>query len=588
MCIIHYSQYYYSIDMSSHYYDGDDGKTPPPPPLPPPRKSQSFDCQNSSSGVYPSTVNPYSSFQPLLPKRLKNPTHPDSASRSPPPSRTSLSTVTPPQLPLRPPKPIPKHPPRSIPARSQSLMEQSKRIVPRPPVAPHTQSVSDSSDEEGYVDITFNSKDGVECLYSESDGTALLRFVEQNQDRFPLPFEVVLGYSSRSEDVSISEGERFIAHFLKRAKVLTIVAENNHQYYVPLNSSFQFSPLHNPNNNKKEALSGFFFKTAGDVMLSRCLPRVMRVKKPYRGAGPEYCVTLNELLLVKAVVQNEDEKKYLKCIQASSGKEKRLHEECNGEFTTAPHEVRVYLPQLLDHFQLPIDALMSMGPENEEDIPSHLMSMVVTISMAHIEQSLVASTIIDEAKGKEWTVPEDMESVVLNDIPLNFDINVNIMAVSPSKADKILKLTDRLYSSFSPADVCPYLANYSRSQLCLVKSLRKEDSPTGITLVETKSIQEMRRQAAELEKANTPTTATPASFVDDHLTARLQQLETQNKLLKQTLEQIIGRPIEAAANSVTLDKLQSDHSKMKQELKNLSNAVERLTSKLLLIYSIKY
>ena len=564
--------------MSSHYA-GDNGKTPP---LPPPRKSQSFESQNNSTGVYISGVNPYSSFQPLLPKRLKSPTHPDSAPRSPPslPSRNNLSVGMPPQLPHRPPIPLPKHSPRSTPTRSQSLMEQTGgSYKPKPLIASHTQSVSDSSDEEGYVDVSFNSNNGVESLYSESDGTALMKFVEQNQDRFPLPFEVVLGYSSRSEDVSISEGERFIAHFLKRAKVFTIVAENSHQYYVPLNSSFQFSPLHNPNNNKKEALSGFFFKTAGDIMLSRCLPKVMRAKKPYRGAGPEYCVVLNELLLVKEVVQNEDDKRYLKCIQASSGKEKRLHEECNGEFTTAPHEVRVYLPQLLEHFQLPIDALMSMGPENEEDIPSHLMSMVVTISMAHVEQSLVASTIIDEAKGKEWIVPEDMESVVLNDIPLNFDINVNIMAVSPSKADKILKLTDRLYSSFSPADVCPYLANYSRSQLCLVKSLRKEDSPTGITLVETKSIKEMRRQAAEKEKANAPTTATLAPCVDDHLIARLQQLETENKLLRQTLEHIIGQPIEAAANSVTLNKLQSDHSKMKQELKNLSSAVEKLTGK---------
>ncbi len=434
--------------------------------------------------------------------------------------------------------------------------------------------------EDYYEDVSFALKQNDQSQVSYRDSLPFLKLVEQYQNHFPIAFEVVLGFSF--DDVSISEGERFIAHFLKQTKMFTIQDETGHQYSIPYNSSFQFSLLHNPNNNMKEALSGFIFKTAGDIMISRTLPKLIRAGKSFRGIGPKSCISANELLIVKEVTQIDGERRILRCIELSSGKEKHLHQECFGEFSTAPYAVKVYLPQILPHFQLPLVAQMCIGQENEEEIPAHLASAVVILSIPRIEESLITSSITDDAKyGKDFVVPDkigDSTIFIVNEIPLSFDIYVKPITVTPLNAENLLKLTDELYDSFHPSTVFSYLANCSTSQLALIKSVRNEleDSMVGVTLIESKALQEMR-----LNKKKPLIDIPGGIYLDPEIMNRIERLEYENKILKKTLKNVIGRPLDIdsspAIDSITLWDVHHECTKLKIELDNLREMVSKLT-----------
>ena len=368
-----------------------------------------------------------------------------------------------------------------------------------------------------------------------SDGISLLQFINQNQETLPAAFEVSLGFSACSEEASISEGERFIANFLKRCKVLSVEDDNKELYSIPLNTSFQFALLHDPNMNKKEAMTGFVFKTAGELMISRSLPKVIRARKAFRGVSPESSVAAKELLYVKEVVHKEGNRRYVKCVQASTGKEKQLHEECNGEFSTSPHDIREYLPNLLKHFQLPFKAVMCLGIDNEEDIPSHLVSAVVTLSNLRTEESLIAATIVDDSDTLEAILP-DNNSIILNDIPLSYDINVKPLHVKPMVAEKMIEQTEFILQNFNPAKVFPYLANHSSSQLALMKSVRKEMNMHGIELMESKLVKKRR-----LEKEAATQAASGGGGADlSKVYQQIQELETRLEKLEKKMTEFMG------------------------------------------------
>ena len=500
-------------------------------------------------------------FKPIIPKSLQPPND-----KSPClPSDQETICFQPPPLPSRERKPH---------VQTSSNNQISSRYLPQRATSfagSHTTPQKLSKDHEysseDYEDVSFGFQEQSQSLIRELQSPSLLKFVDQNQDKFPIAFEVVLGFAS--DDVAISEDEKFIAHFLKRTKMFTI-EDGNRQYTIPYNTSFQFAPLHDPNNNRKEALAGFVFKTAGDLMISRTLPKVIRARRAFRGVSPVACVVVNELLLVKEVTQIEGERRILRCISVSSGKEKQLHQECFGEFSTSPHEIKVYLPQILTHFQLPLVAQMSMGPENEEDIPAHLASCVVTISTPRIEESLIATSIDESSCGKDFIIPESIDSVTVNDIPLNFDINVKPITVTPLKAEKILNLADKLYGAFDPSTVYPYMSNCSSAQLSLIKSIRKEeDGLVGVTLVESEAFQKMR-----LRKQN-PLDA----HLDGDIMNRVEQLESQNEILKRMLEDKTGVSNSTdGGSSVSLQNVHQECTRLKIELDNLRETVSKLAN----------
>ena len=488
-----------------------------------------------------------SSVHNSITKRLTSKSGPEKTTNRSSSIDAHISNPLPPEI------PPPKTPPlkRAVPlpplptVPSTPPVEVTKRKAPPPPPPtsppavkmtskPFASNVDDDDDLDSYEDVEFNTP---QYPSHPSDGVSLLKFINQNQETLPAAFQVSLGFSACSEEASISEGERFIASFLKRSKVLSVEDENGELYSIPFNTSFQFALLHDPNLNKKEAMTGFVFKTAGDLMICRSLPKVVRARKSFRGVSPESSVLAKELLYVKEVVQKEGNRRYVKCIQASTGKEKQLHEECNGEFSTSPHDIREYLPNLLKHFQLPLRAVMCLGIDNEEDVPSHLVSAIVTISNLRTEESLITTTVVDESETLEDILP-DNNSIILNDMPLSYDINVKPLHVKPMVAEKMIEQTEYILQNFNPAKVFPYLANHSSSQLALMKSVRKEMNMNGIELMASKLVKSRR-----LEREASQAASSGGGSVDlTEVHQRIQKLEDKlNGLDKKMNEYMIAQ-----------------------------------------------
>jgi hypothetical protein len=461
--------------------------------------------------------------------------------------------------------PVQKRPPLP-PQFSLPTPPGERTTVFKPPAKPPppNNSSSDDDDIDGDDYELFDIEDKNIPLPHPSDGVTLLQFINSNKENFPLAFEVSLGYSAHCEEVSISEGERFIANFLKRSKILTIEDEKKELYSLPLNTSFQFALLYDPNENKREALTGFLFKTAGDLMLNRTLPKVIRARKGFRGISPESSVTANELLYLKEVVQKEGNRRYVKCIQASTGKEKQLHEECLGEFSTSPHDIREYLPNLLKHFQLPLRAVMCLGIDNEEDIPSHLVSAVVTVTSIRTEESLIATSITDDSDDLTYTVPDD-SNIVLNDIPLTYDVNVNQLMATPLTAEKALQQAKDVFENFNPLGVFPYLASQSTAQLSLMKSVRKEDNMDGIELIENRNI----RNAREIEQKFEGTSAESIAEMT-RMSGRLSVVEGRFNDVDQKMVQVEKRVDQISHNlKEQVAFLKDEVSKIRLELRKL-------------------
>ena len=484
----------------------------------------------------------------------------------------SSSLETPSLFPSRPPPALPTSP-RPSPALPTSSYPPPLSKKPPPP-APPTQT-SDSDEDDAYVDL---ERSAINCpINPEVDGLSFLSFVDRNKDKLPIAFGVTMGYSGRGEEASISEGERFVAHFQRRTRIFTIETENRDTYSIPLNTSFEFAVLYNPNNNKKEALHGFFFKTAGELMLLRTLPKVVRAKKHFRGISPESSVEANELLFIMEVVQKNVERAYVKCISGNSGKEKQLHKECAGEFTTSPHDIKTYLPEILQHFNTPLTVMMCLGIDNTEDITSSLISAVVTITKSHIIESIVASSITDEHENNgEYITPDDPSSVYLNDIPITFDINVHTIPVSPLNMEKLIGNTKSLFDNFNPVGVYPYLTTYATGQHALMKSLRKDEgNKIGIELIEPPSVQKLRAKQSE-----------PNSMSGDGLSKYSKQLELlqirQNNLETKMRGILQARsvPTHQGADTKAITTLQRENQQLKNDVIRLNEAIIELHDKI--------
>lgn len=508
---------------------------------------------------------------PPIPSRLRTNVAPSGPAFSPP-------TNAPPPLPSprkgaspKPPPPLPpfNRPPASLPV-SSSTPPTCHAVLPpssAPPVF--------CSEGETYEDFDFGrTSEKMEAC--PGDGMSLLKFFKDFKDEFPKSFEVTLGFSCQGDETSISEGERFVAHFLKRTKIITIRDENNETYSIPFNSALEFGLLHNPHNNQKEAQNGFIFKSAGDLMISRVLPKAIRARKAFRGISPESSVEHNELLLIKEVVQKEGERRYVKCIQLSTGKEKHLHEDCCGQFSTNPYDVRLMLPDILKHFQLPLKAVLYIGSDIDEDLPMSLVTSVIEIVTHRTDETLVASTIMDENPASTPAYMNMMDDEApanqLNEIPLAFDINVNPMHVTPLTEEKLLEETKRFFEDFNPLNVYPYLMNSSLTQLSLMKVIRKDTPNVGVELIPSKNILQM------LEKEKLQSASSSADNAETALlSTKVLLLESKH----QELQEMLGQGASSQTfnkMSGTVKQLQEENSQLRREFQVLRKEVSELRS----------
>ncbi len=125
---------------------------------------------------------------------------------------------------------------------------------------------------------------------------------------------------------------------------------------------------------------GFFYDKVSDLLALQTLPKIVRATESFRGSSPETGVDANELLAIRGIKKGVKGRS-LKVLSLQTKKKKELAENCKGCFSTRPYEVRLYLPEIVEFLRdpLPVEAMLFANAETAEELPSTMVSSVVTL-----------------------------------------------------------------------------------------------------------------------------------------------------------------------------------------------------------------
>ena len=274
---------------------------------------------------------------------------------------------------------------------------------------------------------------------------SLLQLVEKHQDLLPLCVHVCKGFYGSSERFSVSEGDIYNIHFVKKAKVVLVQDCSRVEYRIPINSSVEFGVLYSPEGNLPKALDGYKYPKVSDIMTASPLPKVVRANMMFKGTAPDNSIEKSELLIIKDIKQKAN-RRYLIVYSLTTSKVKHLFESCEGHFSTKPYDVRLFLPEILEHVPqpFPMAVYLFVHSDTSEDLPHHLFSSAATLSGESADLSLIASTNCEPETGRPLLV----------EIPVGLDIEVQVLqAKDETDCDKLYEATNELLENFDPSKV---------------------------------------------------------------------------------------------------------------------------------------
>lgn len=252
-------------------------------------------------------------------------------------------------------------------------------------------------------------------VYDSSELT-LKDFVSRHSKSFPLQFVIKKGFLGDS--VSINEGDVYTAYFEKTTEVIAVRDWKGDEYSIPVNSATHLGLIYDPNRSLDEALIGYDFETAGDVIKAVVRPTLLRATLSHRDAKASRSVERDELLLVKQCVQTRL-KNFMEVYSITQGVTKKLRPSCNGRFTTNPHKVAMYAGDLLKYIQnvSGVQALMISDSKSVlySSLPQQFTTEPATLLRHVTETSLIAKSS-----------QEPVQAYRLVEIPCALDIKVQV------------------------------------------------------------------------------------------------------------------------------------------------------------------
>lgn len=222
---------------------------------------------------------------------------------------------------------------------------------------------------------------------------------------------------------------------------------------------------------------GFHFERVADLLSMQTLPKVVRATKAWKGSSPESSVEENELLIVKSSQRKMTGKHVLKVYSPLCCKRKELRETCAGHFSTKPYDVRLYLPEIVEHVvgPYPMEAILFFNIELAYELPTYLISGTVKLCSVTIESSLIASNLYTEG---------NIDSVVLIDVPFDLDIEVQVMKPKDrEETEQLFESTRKIYEQFDPTRIGSYVnsqgSGSANVQMAFYTMVREGNELTG-------------------------------------------------------------------------------------------------------------
>ena len=80
-------------------------------------------------------------------------------------------------------------------------------------------------------------------------------------------------------------------------------------FSVPFNSAISFGLIYNPFNEPISAVRQYSFTSAGEIITSKCPPRIIRATKEFKSKDPKSSVFKDEILIVKRINQSRKKRK---------------------------------------------------------------------------------------------------------------------------------------------------------------------------------------------------------------------------------------------------------------------------------------
>ena len=283
-------------------------------------------------------------------------------------------------------------------------------------------------------------------------------FSERHRDDVPVQVVITKGYYGPDERTSISEGDMFNIHFFKQAKVVKVQDSNKYEYAVPLNSALEFGLVYVLPSGFKQIDSKYHFKTIGDIIQLKELPKAVLATRSHRGSNPESSVEQNDLLLVNEIKTKKKgikSSKVLRCTVAGTGVKKTLSEDCTGYFSVKPVDTKFFLPEVVEHINLPQKAFIYSSSTNTRiDLPQHLLQCEISILRVEIEESIVATTIQDKEERKPRVINpyQNTASSPLVDIPQDLDIEVAVIKLGDGETNQLYAETRSLCERYNPSE----------------------------------------------------------------------------------------------------------------------------------------
>ena len=261
----------------------------------------------------------------------------------------------------------------------------------------------------------------------------LQELVQSHQQSFPLQIQVV------GENGVISKGEQFNIHFIKTSKAVKMTTTTGTNVTVPVNSAIKFGVIYDPANQQQSAMQGYGFSTVHEIMSTAYLPPLVYVQSTYDTSTAESSIQTGEILALKEIGKHRFRGKNLTCTVVQTGETKKLLENCTGNFSTAPVDVRLCLNEILQYLTLPLNCLLYYDGPNAHEISNQLPGGVVTIQGQQNVDSLVVTRISDDIK--------------LLELPLDASIKVEILPSNPLMKSALEDKTLNFYNSFTPASI---------------------------------------------------------------------------------------------------------------------------------------
>ena len=190
--------------------------------------------------------------------------------------------------------------------------------------------------------------------------------------------------------------QEFEVYFKKETPVVSMKMAGR-QYSVPLNSTFKFSVLYNPNNDDLSAARrGYVYETVADLIKADPIPSVVYVGKECttsrKRSGGEI-IKKGQILMIQELKLKRKEI-ILVCLELNNigdPKEVCLTGSCEGHFSTKESLLLFHLKDIIKHIKMPFKTSI-FDAEGQMLHPNFYQSCATIVNGPSTLHSLIASS----------------------------------------------------------------------------------------------------------------------------------------------------------------------------------------------------